>query len=134
MAMPEMPGMRGFPGVPGMPGMPGMPGTLGRLFPEDPEMAALNEFDSYFDQQTQELSERLRSAKKDDREKLKTEIAEVVSKHFDVRQNRRELQIKRMEDELKKLRESMTRRNDSKDQIIKKRLAELVGNEDDLGF
>ena len=79
-------------------------------------------------------SAKLRSAKKEDRENIKAEINEVITIHFDVRQERRDLQIKRMEDELKKLRESMTRRNESKDQIIKKRLAELVGNEDDLGF
>lgn len=109
------------------------PGGSGEFFQEDREMAALNRSEYDLDQQTQELVEKLRSAK-EDREKIKTAISETVTKHFDVRQKRRELQIKRMEDELKKLREAMTRRNDSKDQIIKKRLAELVGNEDDLGF
>ena len=106
----------------------------GRGYPEDLEMVALNQSDSDLDEQTRNLSEKLHSAKKEDREKIKAEITEVITKHFDVRQERRELQIKRMEDELKKLRESMTKRNDSKDQIIRKRLAELIGNEDDLGF
>lgn len=109
------------------------PGGEG-FFPEDPEMAALNRSEYDLDQQTRELADKLRGAKKEDRDKIKAEISEVVTKHFDVRQKRRELQIKRMDDELKKLREAVTRRNDSKDQIIKKRLAELVGNEDDLGF
>ena len=89
-------------------------------------MEALNRSEYDLDQQTQEFAEKLRTVKKEDREKIKTEINEAVTKHFDVRQKRRELQIKRMEDELKKLREAMTRRNDSKDQIIKRRLAELV--------
>jgi len=97
-------------------------------------MAALNQADFDLSQQTEELGDKLRNAKKEEREKIKTEISETVTKHFDVRQKRRELQIKRMEDELKKLREAMMKRNESKDQIIKKRLAELVGNEDDLGF
>ena len=119
----------GFPGGPGM----GL-GGQGDFFQEDPEMAALNRSDYDLDTQTQDLSEKLRSAKKEDREKLKEEIALTVAKHFDVRQKRRELQIKRMEDELKKLRDAMTKRNESKDQIIKKRMAELIGNEDDLGF
>jgi hypothetical protein len=118
----------GFGGPPGM-----GPGGEG-FFPEDPEMAALNRAEYDLDQQTRDLADKLRGMKKGDGEKIKAEITEVVTKHFDVRQQRRELQIKRMEDELKKLRESMTRRNDSKEQIIKKRLAELVGNEDDLGF
>lgn len=106
----------------------------GDLFLEDPEMATLSRADFDLDQQTRELADRLRGAKKDDREKIRGELTEVVNKHFDIRQQRRELQIKRMEDELKKLREAMTKRNEAKDQIIKKRLAELVGNEDDLGF
>ncbi len=110
------------------------PGGPGEFFPEDPEMAALNRAEFDLDQQTQELADKLRNAKGEDREKIKTEISVVVTKHFDIRQQRRELQIKRMEDELKKLREAMTKRNESKEQIIKKRLAELVGNEDDLGF
>jgi hypothetical protein len=97
-------------------------------------MAALNQADFDLSQQTEELGDKLRNAKKEEREKIKTEISETVTQHFDVRQKRRELQIKRMEDELKKLREAMVKRNESKDQIIKKRLAELVGNEDDLGF
>lgn len=137
-----MPGMGGMPGMPGgdgrMHGMPGMSGDMGEMrgqpYREDPEMEALNRSDFDLDQQTRDLSEKLRTAKGGDREKIKAEISEVITKHFDVRQERRDLQIKRMEDELKKLREAMTKRNDSKDQIIKKRLAELVGNEDDLGF
>lgn len=106
----------------------------GEFFPEDPEMTALNRSDFELDQQTRELADALRGAKKDDREKIRAELTEVVNKHFDIRQKRRELQIKRMEDELKKLHEAMTKRNEAKEQIIKRRLAELVGNEDDLGF
>ena len=119
----------GFPGGPGM----GL-GGQGDFFQEDPEMAALNRSDYDLDAKTQELAEQLRNAKTEEREKIKTQITETVTKHFDVRQKRRELQIKRMEDELKKLREAMIKRNESKEQIIKKRLTELVGNEDDLGF
>lgn len=104
------------------------------MYQDDPEMAALQRSDYDLEEQTQELAEQLRSAKKEDKEKLRAQITEVISKHFDVRQSRRDLQIKRMEDELKKLREAMTKRNDSRDQIIKRRLAELAGSEDDLGF
>jgi len=110
------------------------PGGPGDFYQDDPEMAALNRDDYDLEQRTRDLSEQLRSAKAEDREKLRAQITEVVTLHFDVRQKRRELQIKRMEDELKKLRDAMTKRNDSRDQIIKRRLAELVGNEDDLGF
>lgn len=90
--------------------------------------------DRNLDDKTHELSVRLRSAKKDDREKLKAELTDVVTKHFDVRQQRRDLQVKRMEAELQKLRDAMTKRNESRNDIIKKRLTELVGEQSDLEF
>lgn len=117
----------GFPGGPGM-----GPGGPRDLYQDDPEMASLNDADRQLDEQTRQLARQLPSA--DDRDKVKDQIAELIMQHFEVRQKRRELQIKRMEDELKKLREAMTKRNESRDLIIKRRLAELVGNEDDLGF
>ena len=57
------PGMRGPMGFPGGPGM-GL-GGQGDFFQEDPEMAALNRSDYDLDTQTQDLSEKLRSAKKE---------------------------------------------------------------------
>jgi flagellar biosynthesis/type III secretory pathway M-ring protein FliF/YscJ len=68
------------------------------------------------------------------KDKLRKELVETVEKHFEVRQQRRELQIKRLEDELKKLRETMKARGESKDQIIKKYLTELLGDSDDMQF
>lgn len=100
----------------------------------DPEMAELLRQDRDLDAQTHDLSARLRSTKKDDREKLKAELTVVVTKHFDVRQQRRDLQVKRMEAELQKLRDAMTKRNESRNDIIKKRLTELVGEQSDLEF
>jgi len=68
------------------------------------------------------------------RANLRTQLAEVVNKHFDVRQKRRELQLKRMEEELKRLQEAITDRNKSRESIVSKRMLELVGDPKDLDF
>src|SRR4029078_8256857 len=78
------PGGGGFPGGPGggVPGGPGMgPGPGAGFFQEDPEMSALNQTDFALAQQTEELGDKLRNAKKEQREKIKTEISETVTKH-----------------------------------------------------
>jgi ABC-type phosphate transport system auxiliary subunit len=83
---------------------------------------------------TLELSEQYHRAPNEKREALQKQLAESVSKHFDVRQSRRELHLKRLTEELEKLRESITRRTEVRDQIIGKRVSELMGKEDDLAF
>ncbi|MBI2477510.1 MAG: hypothetical protein HYV60_02320 [Planctomycetia bacterium] len=100
----------------------------------DPEMYELEKADRDLDRQTLDVSEQYRRAPKEKREALQKQLAEAVSKHFDVRQARRELHLKRLAGELEKLRESIKRRGDVRDQIIGKRVSELIGEEDDLAF
>ena len=59
---------------------------------------------------------------KEDREKLKQQVTEVVNKQFEVRQQRRALELKRLEEQLKRLREIVERlprrkRNSSKSEF-----------------
>ncbi|MBC8354316.1 MAG: hypothetical protein H8E66_20165 [Planctomycetes bacterium] len=100
----------------------------------DPEMYELEKSDRELDRKTLDLSEQYQRAPKDKREALQKQLAAAVAQHFDVRQARRELHLKRLTEELAKLRESIERRNDVRDQIIGKRVSELVGDEDDLAF
>jgi septum formation topological specificity factor MinE len=102
--------------------------------PEDPEMRDLMRKDSEMERQTMELAAQIRRAKPEEREKLKKDISELVAKHFEVRQERRKLQLKRMEEELKRLREAITKRDDSSDSIVKNRIAELIGEPRELDF
>jgi hypothetical protein len=76
----------------------------------------------------------MREARGDDRAKLKSQLAEMVNKHFDVRQKRRELQLKRMEEELQRLREAIAKRNTSRESIVDSHLRELTGEPRDLDF
>ncbi|HEY2413753.1 MAG TPA: hypothetical protein VGI40_15995 [Pirellulaceae bacterium] len=125
-AAPAMPGTRGMP--------PGMPGPFGEPPPDDPEMRDLMRQDAEMDRKTHELAMRIRESRGDERAKLKSELSELVNNHFDVRQKRRELQLKRMEDELQRLREAISSRNKSRESIVTNHMKELIGEERDLEF
>jgi len=105
-----------------------------RLEQDDPEMYALMKQDYDMEQKSLEISRNLRQLPTDQRVKSKEELTKLIQEHFDVRQKRRELQIKRMEEDLQKLREAVTKRNESRDSLVRKRLSELTGEESDQDF
>jgi hypothetical protein len=107
---------------------------FGRLEQDDPEMFELVKKDHDLERQSHETAQRMRGMGRSDREKAKAELSEVVTKHFDVRQERRHLQIKRLEEEIKRLKDQIEARTKSRDELIKRRVAELAGDESDLGF
>ena len=115
------------PGVHMGPGLPFGP-------PLDPETEALNRKEMDLERECAELASRLRRAAKDERETLKKQLTEAVNRHFDVRQERRELQLKHLEDELKRLREANQKRLEAREELVKRRLADLMGQDDDLRF
>jgi len=143
-------GMPGFGGMPvGPPGaMPpggmggsgfgggsfGIRGGYGASEPDDPEMRDLVQKDSEMERETMGLAAAYRRASGEEREKLKVQVSTLVAQHFNVRQERRKLQLKRMEEELKRLRDAITKRDDASDSIVKNRLSELIGEPRDLDF
>lgn len=116
--------------MPGYPGMSGMPG----MHEPDEEMAELMRSDHELEQRSMQLAHRYRMSRDEARDDLKKELEEVVNKHFDVRQQRRELQIKRMEESLEKLRGTIKKRADAREEIVDKRLRELMGERSELEF
>jgi hypothetical protein len=125
----------------GMPGMGrgmvrgGPPGfDLERLAQDDPEMHELVKQDLENEKNALALAAKIRSVKPEEREKLRGELKVLVERHFKVRQDRRELQLRRMEEELKRLRTQIESREAIRGEIIAKRLAELIGEEKDLEF
>jgi hypothetical protein len=105
-----------------------------RLRQDDPEMYALLLSDQQLEEQTLDAADELRRAPSEQREKLRMQLSDLVNKHFDVRQQRRELQLKRMEAELGRLRGAIKERNDTRDKIIEERMTELTGSAKNLGF
>jgi hypothetical protein len=100
----------------------------------DPEMYELEVRDRELESQTQTLAQQLRRAPLNERAELKKQLQELVDQHFDARQTRRELQLKRLEAELEQMRASLTKRQEVREQIVGRRIAELTGDEHDFDF
>ena len=100
----------------------------------DPEMYKLLQADSNLDRQSQELAIQYRQAPKDQREAIKQKLEKSVTEHFEARQQRRLLELKRLEEELKRLRDSIDKRKEAQAQIIDRRVSELLGLQDEPQF
>jgi hypothetical protein len=140
---PAMPGTPGFDGPPPplepprgpvFPTMPGLPQWLPVVSGHDPQEHQMNQEEYELARKTTELTMRYRHAPAEQREQVKKELTDSVNRHFEVRQQRRELQLKRLEEELQRLRESIQARNEAREQIVNRRIAELLGDKDDLSF
>ena len=128
-----MPGMGGMPGIGMMPGMSDEQ-RLEELKRNDPEMYELSKKDEDLNREAMQLGDQIRRAPRDSREALKKQLQETVQKHFDARQARRELQLKRLAEEIEKMKSTITKRQEMKEQIIGRRVAELAGEQTDFDF
>lgn len=122
----------------GGPDLPG-PGPWPRenlqwLQRSDPEMAKLLEEDMDLDRQSRELAMQYHRAPPDRRDAIKQQLAEVVGRHFEARQRRRQIELKRLEAEIQGVRESIEKREKTRGEIVQRRLEELIGREDELKF
>lgn len=96
-------------------------------------MLKLRQSDLELEKQTRDLVEEYQKPTAD-REQVRTELTGVIEKHFAVRQERRELEIKSLEKQLARLRDSLKKRESNRQQIIDRHIAELLGTADELGF
>jgi hypothetical protein len=100
----------------------------------DPEMFKLLEQDRKLGRQSQELAVQHQKASAQERGKIKERLEKLLNEHFDVRQQRRALELKRLDEELKRLHKAMDARAKARKTVIAKRLAELLGQEDEPHF
>ena len=100
----------------------------------DPETFKLLKEENDLDRSTHEMAAKYRQASKDQRDKLKDDLKKLVTQQFEARQKRRTLELNRFEEEIKRLRDGMERREKTRQQIIDKRVSELVGDESEPGF
>jgi len=68
------------------------------------------------------------------RGKTRAKLAETLQKQFDLQQKRRDLEVARIEAQLKKLRDIMRKRGESRQTIIDKRLDQLLREAEGLGW
>lgn len=127
------------PGIQGPGGGPGG-GPMARgvdwqeLQRSDPELFEVERLDIELERKTFELVGQYRRTPPTERAALTMAVQEAVAKHFEVRQKKRQLQLARMERELKRMREEIQRRDEAKEQIVGRRLKELIGESGDLDF
>ncbi|HVC98764.1 MAG TPA: hypothetical protein VND64_34185 [Pirellulales bacterium] len=101
----------------------------------DDQLAELAQLDTNLAQQSQQLIDQYGAATDDvDRAKLKEQLAQTLERQFDSQQKLRELEVSRIEARLKTLRELIAKRNESKRSIIVKRLDQLIGDAEGLGW
>jgi molecular chaperone GrpE (heat shock protein) len=100
----------------------------------DPEMFKVLKEDMDLDRKSRELAVQYRQAPSAQRDAIKKLLEQVVDQHFEVRQQRHALELKRLEQEIKNLHERMDRRVKARKEIVAKRVSELLGVEDDLHF
>ncbi len=101
----------------------------------DPEMAKLAESEAELAQNAdQALSQYTAADKPEDQKRLKSELRDALAKQFDVQRQRRELELKRIEERVQKLRDQIKKRNDARETIIDRRLDQLTNEAEGLGW
>jgi hypothetical protein len=97
-------------------------------------MHKLLKADHELERECHELALQYRRAPKAQQDALKKKLEESVNKHFEARQERRLLEVKRLEEEVQRLRESIAKRNEGKPQAVSRRIAELLGQAEEPPF
>lgn len=76
------------------------------------------------------------AAAKDEQTKqdIVAKITDSVAKQFELRQESRERELKRLEEQIKRLRANQQKRNEQKDRIVSERVQQMVHDVDGLGW
>jgi len=74
------------------------------------------------------------STSENEKQKIISDLKSVLNQLFDLKEKSRSLEVEQLEKELKQLRESLNVRKQSKNEIINRRLNELIGKGDYLDW
>jgi len=111
-----------------------------QAWPEvDPEQAAelqqIVQKDTELEGKVRHIVGQYHSAgKQAERDKLRAQATELLDQQFSLRQKRRTLELENLEARVRKLREAVSKREAAKQTIIDRRLAELLHDDDGLGW
>ncbi len=113
----------------------GMSMGMSGAIEDDPETAELVQAEVALGNDSVEIVERIAASdNSQDRKKLTAELRETLAKQFDVQRQRRELELGRIEEQARKLRDQMKKRDDARETIIDRRLDQLINEVDGLGW
>ena len=83
---------------------------------------------------TRSLSAKYNSDKSADKSKLKSQLTTTISELFDLKELNRKSQVQELERELAKLKKELDVRSKNKTEIIRRRVQELLGEDDFLDW
>jgi len=101
----------------------------------DPELYKATFEDQTLEQRSRELAGKYRQAGgSEDKGKIKKELVDTVNEHFEVRQQLRNLEVKRLEQQVKQLRDKIELRVKNRKDLVDKRIIELTGEDEGEHF
>jgi hypothetical protein len=137
-------GQVGLPAVPPPPAgvvveaKPYPPSATVRRLPGDPadrESSGLRGQDYELGRQADSLAGQYGAAKDDAaKEKLRSQLRDVLNKQFEVHHKRREQELEKLEARVRSLREILNKRNEQRQTIVDRRLEQLVRDAEGLGW
>lgn len=74
------------------------------------------------------LALKIKNADGNTQQKLKSELAGVLNQLFDIRESKKESEIKQLEKRLQDLKESIQARKQNKNEIVQRRIQEMLGD------
>jgi flagellar motility protein MotE (MotC chaperone) len=112
-----------------------MGGPMRQHADDDPEMAKLAVAEAELAQASDDvLSQYAAADKPEDQKRLKAELRDALAKQFDVQRQERELELARVEERIKKVRDQLNKRNAAREWIVDRRLDQLINAVDGLGW
>ena len=103
--------------------------------PADAEMVKMQQADARKEQEITELVKECKTATGDEQQaEMRSKLKTAVDEHFAVRQAKRELEVSRLEARLEKIRQSIAKRNEAREQIVDRHISKLLGEADELEF
>lgn len=103
--------------------------------PGDPALQKLWDEDEKLAGEARRLTRQLEAADTDaKRDEAKAKLREVLVKQFDARQKRHGLEIEALEAKVKKLKDIVRKRQDGREDIITRRLDQIVRDSQGLGW
>jgi hypothetical protein len=106
--------------------------NLTRIKANDPETYERILQERRMDRDCRDLAEACKTADSDEKKRIEIELKEKLNVLFDLRQENRELEIKRLEERLEELKEKNRLRIANKQEIVESRFQELLGKSSGL--
>ena len=123
------------PGAPVVPAPPANPAARNMFYTTRPHIFSYSVEENNLSHQAEQYAQQLAAAKSDsDRDKIKSQLAELLEKQFDQRQKRHEDEIKQLEAQIKKLKDLVEKRQENRREIISARLNQIVKESQGLGW